>query len=1496
MEDYIVKLLHADKENSNKLVDLKGASGAPAFVLYKEGGSSAHDMFEEIKERYGKTGTTALRGSAVNGNDQILGRRNVFDWKEIGGEKRPTVLHSFIKDVYKEIKLKGNNPLFLGLGAIRWDIISKTAFSQDKKEIISPLIIFPIRLIRSGENQTVSIEFVEDDVHFNTCFYYRLKSCFETVAKNFPLPSENVDDPIDIFSFDLEEYFNRVERFVAESKLSDVDGTTTFELLKNFVAVSVYKHEDFCMYYDIKRNFDKLVNNPLAKLIFEKNDKAFPEVNRNISSSVILPCDVPQEEMISKAVNGANFIIQGPPGSGKTHTIDNMIAALIGAGKRVLFVSQKMAALSEVYNKMPEKIQKFILPLYCESEQDAAKFNPSKIQAELKKTLTAGETDTQAEMKYGLALQKKNEEQIKLAAYCKDMFTSKAYIGGNLYDALDVYFKNEEIKPVEFLKFGDSLSIAREEYLRAKDSVAEANGYYDILSDGENHTVLVNPWCNLKQPVNFTEIKTAAEKFNGNLLNFAEEFPYRNLKLNVVYEIASGKIDGEIVKNFFKDGFLSGAKFVRRAYRQYVEAAAEVSLVKKLGVKTNLTTEETCFKDYLPEKLEVSAVKALNECRKNFRYSDADGSALNAALIRYAADLNKRAELKKSVLAVFTEEKLSDENLSELLVKAARKLTKYIETAAEAPKKTDFGANGILKKLYSYAISSKIKFTDMCRAVDDYNKYLAVREDMKEVCEEVKIALRAEISEKDITYLVRLYTVEDGKKEEFLSYADGIADSWDGIRSFIEKIGLSITETTDMGTLYSLRKGIGAISLLEEAMKSFGAENTIKNAQSVAVLYEICLALGIEGKESDVEEVSALCEAVKKGDLKFGFTENYLEFTKFAVARYEEKSYYNSPAVTVGDYLIFGKEITDRNMYGAYAGFLEIVEKSSEKIPLKKFFEPFVMGERKKGENPLDRIFEHSVYSALLYDRERLSDISELKQGRAERESVLNGILGKEKEIEKLNVEIITANCDSAIKLRKEEPIFNFLQSNKSIFATARSMFKQNPDAILALKRCFIMSPSTVSLLLRDDRYRFDVAIVDEASQIEPQYILPVILRVKQIIIVGDEYQMPPIEHFESSDTIVADREKSERQAETYVALKSVLDVTGANNSFDRKNLVCHFRSESEELIAYSLARYYKYMLTFPAVAPKKGSIGMRDVYTGEGFCEGGVNEEEAKKAVELIKDHFEKYYSEETKTLSRSVGVVVFGVKQEQCVRKLLDRDRELTKKIDYAVNNAGCAPEKVMFVRPIEKVQGQEIDDMILCITYGRKRDGSVTQAFGQLNRGELGEKIFNVAVSRAKKSVTVVHSVRFSDLSENASIGYIREYLKLSESYAEDTTGGFLTEENRYGFVDSVVKTLVDIGVPRGRIVVNYGVTENSLRIPIAILSEDKTEALIGLECEVPAPAGRWYIDHVLHYPEILKSRGWKLYNMYAYDWYVNRKAETELLKEILVSVGISETSSQ
>ena len=130
-----------------------------------------------------------------------------------------------------------------------------------------------------------------------------------------------------------------------------------------------------------------------------------------------------------------------------------------------------------------------------------------------------------------------------------------------------------------------------------------------------------------------------------------------------------------------------------------------------------------------------------------------------------------------------------------------------------------------------------------------------------------------------------------------------------------------------------------------------------------------------------------------------------------------------------------------------------------------------------------------------------------------------------------------------------------------------RRLFAEIPDLLLALKPCMMMSPLSIGQFLPLEAARFDAVIFDEASQVKPEDAVGAIMRGKQVIVVGDNKQLPPTTFFDVS--MGDDFDEDDYYDDDSGAFESILDLCGTVGIPERM-LEWHYRSRREGLIAFS--------------------------------------------------------------------------------------------------------------------------------------------------------------------------------------------------------------------------------------------------------------------------------------------------------------------------------------
>ncbi len=243
------------------------------------------------------------------------------------------------------IQETGVNTLFLGLGMLRW---FESDSSQEERE--APLVLVPVNLERTSVRAQFRLGYTGDDLGVNL-------SLLEKVSEDFRinLPGRDVLEPSDSRDIDVDDYFTQVEEAVRES------APDRWSIDPNRIVLSFFSFNKLLMYLDL--GHPDVIQNEIISTLFGYQGFSAPPLlvgehervdGRLYPSELyhVLDADSSQSLAILDAGQGRNMIIEGPPGTGKSQTIANIIAQAAGQGESVLFVSEKMAALEVVKRRL----------------------------------------------------------------------------------------------------------------------------------------------------------------------------------------------------------------------------------------------------------------------------------------------------------------------------------------------------------------------------------------------------------------------------------------------------------------------------------------------------------------------------------------------------------------------------------------------------------------------------------------------------------------------------------------------------------------------------------------------------------------------------------------------------------------------------------------------------------------------------------------------------------------------------------------------------------------------------------------------------------------------------------------------------------------------------------------------------------------------------------------------------------------------------------------
>lgn len=433
-----------------------------------------------------------------------------------------------------------------------------------------------------------------------------------------------------------------------------------------------------------------------------------------------------------------------------------------------------------------------------------------------------------------------------------------------------------------------------------------------------------------------------------------------------------------------------------------------------------------------------------------------------------------------------------------------------------------------------------------------------------------------------------------------------------------------------------------------------------------------------------------------------------------------------------------------------------------------------------------------------------------------------------------------------------------------------RDVVRRASKAMLALQPVWMMSPASAAQYIAAGTLHFDLLVVDEASQMRPEFAVSSILRADQFIVVGDANQLPPSDHFKMG---TADTDDDADAVGVDENTESILDL--ANQKFRQKRrLKWHYRSQHESLIHFSNRNFYDSdLIIFPSPLGNDDELlGVKcryapDIYPDTAY-EASINQREAQVVIEeafgLMRSHPE-----------RSIGIVAMNSKQTDLIKNEFDRlILEEPDVQNYVEAFNGGLDE--FFIKNLENVQGDERDIILISTVYGPDQDGKVRQNFGLMNR-EVGWRRLNVLVTRAKLSCRLITSLRPNDIkvTENSSKGVVafKGYLTYAHQGAqyEDATGG----EPDSDFEIFVADALRDAGYE-----VVYQVGVEGFRIDLGVRHKDCPIGFVaGIECDgAPYHTGLSVRDRDRIRQSVLEGLGWSIYRVWSTDWFADSHRET------------------
>ena len=468
-----------------------------------------------------------------------------------------------------------------------------------------------------------------------------------------------------------------------------------------------------------------------------------------------------------------------------------------------------------------------------------------------------------------------------------------------------------------------------------------------------------------------------------------------------------------------------------------------------------------------------------------------------------------------------------------------------------------------------------------------------------------------------------------------------------------------------------------------------------------------------------------------------------------------------------------------------------------------------------------------------------------------------------------------------------------------------RDLIAKFGNALSDAMPCFMMSPDSVASLVPVDAIDFDLVIFDEASQVRTSHAVGALGRGKAGIVVGDSKQMPPTAAFSANAGTFIEVDEVDNDETVTVFGEAARDAESILSEFEESGfpalqLLCHYRSRDELLIAFSNTHVYdEPMLTFPSTSGMESSALRLEVVDGGHFNRDDksrhvfpnsnesvptlrTNMAEAQAVVdecfERLRDPVRATRRKENPNSSaESIIVVTFNRPQMDLITSMFrNDDPDLFEQAtsEWVDEETGVKQEPQLKIRNLENVQGDEAETVIFSVAFSATKNGRFPLNFGPVTQ-QGGIRRLNVAVTRAQREMIVFSSFRPDDMGDlsNKAEGarMLQKFLQLAQKGAQSTGQlGVAVERSRH--LADVAEAIRARGF---EVEVQLGFSQ--MRVDIAVRRPDADAWEVAILADGPtwAERGTAYQREVLPM-RVLEGLGWqKVIRVWLPAWLEERE---------------------
>nr|WP_314496875.1 DUF3320 domain-containing protein [uncultured Chryseobacterium sp.] len=340
-------------------------------------------------------------------------------------------LDTILTNLYRNSKLaeeeNGKSTLYLSIGLLKW-------YEPKNKEVprFAPILLIPVELSRRSVNSKFMLRSREEETMINI-------TLLEYLKQEFKLNLNSLETlPTDEFGLDVSKVMA-----IIRNAVMNLEG---WDVLEQMV-LGTFSFNKLILWQDLSKYAEEIQKSPIVKsLIDGKLSETPDQVNldaeslENMSASeLMLPISTDNSQLnaVKNAHQNKTFILHGPPGTGKSQTITNIIADALANDKKVLFVAAKKAALDVVHSRL----ENIGLGAFC-LELHSNKSKKSDVLKQFERTLESSRFQTNKN--FGEEAKRLDDRKLELGKYINQLHR-KFKIGWSLFDTIS-YLETHQVK------------------------------------------------------------------------------------------------------------------------------------------------------------------------------------------------------------------------------------------------------------------------------------------------------------------------------------------------------------------------------------------------------------------------------------------------------------------------------------------------------------------------------------------------------------------------------------------------------------------------------------------------------------------------------------------------------------------------------------------------------------------------------------------------------------------------------------------------------------------------------------------------------------------------------------------------------------------------------------------------------------------------------------------------------------------------------------------